>query len=385
MSSQPLALQGVPGTILSRFLAFASAALHAVTGRHVLYTSLLCLAWSCLEIGKHVPNYLHTSWWPALNAVLSMQFNGIAVMLSVVVADRASSSSLPRWWPYAMAVIVGVAMGTTLMWLVSQQLVGIPTAYHPRAAEPLHTFAFRHALHGFVVCGLGTVAYVSRRRATQRLATLRTVQLERAQVEKRVLRSRLAAMQARVEPRFLLDALARVERLYEVDAQPGDNMLKELVTYLRAAIPQIRDPSSTVAREIGLVDAYFTVIGGELKERVPLRITGTLPEDARLPPMVLLPLMNHALAHRAGCAGGDDCFQISAVVCHDRLRLTVCDPGGGFAAKGDADAAISHIHERLATLYGDRASLTLRTRAEGSEAVIDLPYEGSWSESQSRP
>jgi LytS/YehU family sensor histidine kinase len=202
------------------------------------------------------------------------------------------------------------------------------------------------------------------------------VQLERADVEKRVLESRLAAMQARVEPQFLRNTLAQVEHLYDIDAQAADRVLKELIGYLRAAIPQIRDPASTLAREVQLANAYLNIVGTQSKDWLVVNGTGTPTADvARMPPMVLLPLINHALAHRVERARGDESFAIDVAVRNEKLILTIRDPGAGFAPEGASDTEIQHIRDRLAVLYGARADLTLGGRVDGSKAMIEIPYE----------
>ena len=71
------------------------------------------------------------------------------------------------------------------------------------------------------------------------MRVLRAVQFHHAEMEKRLLESRLAAMQAQLEPGFLRQALERVERMYETDARTADRMLQDLITYLRAAIPKM--------------------------------------------------------------------------------------------------------------------------------------------------
>src|ERR1700676_5748914 len=121
-------------------------------------------------------------------------------------------------------------------------------------------------------------------------------------------------MQARVEPQFLRDALTQVERLYDIDAQAADRVLKKLIAYLRAAIPQIGDPASTLAREIQLTNAYLNIVGMRSKDRLVLNNSATRIEGvARVPPMVVLPLINHALAHRVERARGAGAFAL-----HDR-------------------------------------------------------------------
>jgi hypothetical protein len=379
MSSTPITLPGVPRTGVPGAVSFVAAALGDVTRRRVVYTFLLCLLWSGIGFASQISGFIQApSWWWPMHTVLWGQLNGFAVMLTLLVADRASVPPLNRWWPYPLAVVAGVAMGTTLEWLVAQRLLSITTAYHDTGGpEPFSTFAFRHGIQALVVCSLATVAYVSWRRATQRQAALRVVQLEGARAGKRIVRLRLAAMQARVEPQFLHDVLARVEQLFETDAHAASRMLQDLITYLRVAIPQIRDPSSTIRREIELANAYLNVVARQGKDRVLLRAPDDrLGDDARMPPMLILPLVNRALAHRSACTAADQYLEISAaVVGNDRLRITMRDASNGFAPAAESEECIARIRELLASLYDRDASLTLRAGARGSAAEIDLPYE----------
>lgn len=377
MTLQAMTMIGAFGSGLSRSLVFVAAAWRAATWKHFLFTSLLGLAWSGAVLAT-ITGYFSRPLrpGPAANAILSMQFNGFAVLLAVLVADRASPPPLRRYGPYLLAVVVGVAAGSTLLWLVSQWMLGIRTAYlASQAREGYDTFVFRHGVHGLVVCGLATYVYVSQRMAAHRVAALRVVQLGRAEAEKRILESRLATMQARVDPLVLRNTFSQLERLYETDAQAADRVLRELITYLRAAIPQTPDPGSTVDREIRLTNAYLNMVGLQSKDRLVRSDSGTsIDTTARMPPMILLPLINHALAQRAE-SQGEERFEIDVVVRNDRVLLTARDHGTGFASAGATDVEIGRIRERLAALYADNAQLDLRRTAEGSEAVLDIPYE----------
>jgi LytS/YehU family sensor histidine kinase len=277
---------------------------------------------------------------------------------------------------------VGVVVATPLFWLVSQRLFFIPSAFQLAGVpEGFDTIVFRHATSRLVICGLATYVYVSHRFSAQRLAALRIVQLERAAAERRVLESRLTAMQARVEPQFLLDTLAQVERLYDIDARAADRVLKELTAYLRAVIPPAGDSASTVATEIRLANTFLNIVGLRSRDRLVLSSNGrSVQHSARMPPMVLLPLVKHALAHRVERAQDDDCFGIDVAVHDEKLLLTVRERGGGFALEGAGDATIRDIRERLATLYGDSAKLTLKEIVGGTEAVIEIPCEAVGSD-----
>jgi len=113
---------------------------------------------------------------------------------------------------------------------------------HFEAAGPSYWSGIRLSLsHMILVTGLATFIYVRRRDAVQRLAVLRATQLERAKRGRQVLESRLQVMQARVEPQFLFNTLAQVERLYDTDTKLADVMLNDLIVYLRAALPLLRE------------------------------------------------------------------------------------------------------------------------------------------------
>jgi hypothetical protein len=367
------ALRSVVATSASHVVA----AWRALTVRHVVYTSALCFGWSVLVVLTATSFLTHFLLQPSVNAVLSMQLNGFAVLFAILIADQVSPPAHRRIWPYVVAVTAGVLVGSALVSLLSQHVFHFATGYHAgSAAEQFHAFFFRHATHAFVVCGLATCVYVSQRWAAYRIAMLRAVQLDHAEAEKRLFESRLAAMQAQVEPRFLQQTLERVERLYGIDAEAADRVLKNLITYLRAAIPQIRNPVSTVAKEIELAQAYLNTLALGPGARLAQRHDGIrIGESARLPPMILLPLLNRALLRRTDGSGSSSSLEIDTVVSNDRLSLTIRDAGDGFADGAASDAELMPIRERLAALYGDRAQLALTSTAGGSAALIEIPYE----------
>ena len=265
--STPLTWPGGLTDPTARPITLLAAAWRAMTPKHAFYTFLLCTAWSVIEVVSATSNFSRdVSWGPPLNSFLSMQFNGFAVMFAVLIADGASRPPLHRWWPYVLAVVVGVALATTLFWFVSQRVFTIPSAIQVRGLpEGFDTIVFRHSTSRLAICGLAAYVYVCWRFAGQRLAALRAVQLERVATEKRVLETRLAFTQSRVAPQFLSNTLMQIERLYEIDAPAGDRVLKELILYLRAAIPQIDNPASTVAREFQLTNAYLNIVGLQSK------------------------------------------------------------------------------------------------------------------------
>jgi LytS/YehU family sensor histidine kinase len=224
--------------------------------------------------------------------------------------------------------------------------------------------------------GFAVFFYADRRAAHKTEATLRAAELDRIRKREIALESRLQAMQARVEPQFLFNTLSQVERLYEIDLAAAERMLDNLIDYLRAAMPLMRRTSSTVAQELELARAYLAIVKARLGERLVFDIdVPAHAGDARLPPMMLLPLIDHAVAY--GLGERHDCgrLRIAVEVAGGRLRLAIRDSGAGFLRE-DASDGVAGVRERLAALYGDDASLVLRCADEGATvAVMDIPFK----------
>jgi LytS/YehU family sensor histidine kinase len=183
-------------------------------------------------------------------------------------------------------------------------------------------------------------------------------------------------MQARVEPQFLFNTLAQVRHLYESDAGKAGKMLDDLIAYLRAALPYLRESSSTVGKEGALASAYLDIVRIRLGERLSFDIT--IPAalaDARMPPMMLLPLIDHALVYGLEKSQSDGTVRIDCTVGDGKLRLTITDSGAGFLPGGN-EADLQDIRERLDALYGRDAQFrSERLDALGTRAILEIPYE----------
>ena len=156
-------------------------------------------------------------------------------------------------------------------------------------------------LYGSMAC----IVYVKLRTARLAADRMRAAELARVKSRRRTLESQLQAMQARVEPEFLFNTLAQVRGLYERDVVMAGRMLEDLIAYLRAALPHLRESSSTLGQEVALVRAYLDIVRIRLGEGLTFEIdVPETAEGARIPPMMLLPLVDHALASGRGQGDG---------------------------------------------------------------------------------
>ncbi len=223
----------------------------------------------------------------------------------------------------------------------------------------------QYSLYAFLFIA---AAEVLRRRTGTQLA-FQSAQREQAAIAREVLESRLTAMQAQVEPQFLFDSLVDIEELYRKDPSRAATDLDRLITYLRVALPRLREPGSTIEAEIELVRAYLAVVTS-LHEGHPA-LTVTLPDDCRgalFYPMLLLPLLQRAVRHPSGALPESINIGISRVGSQIAIVLRFALPD-----HCDDDPELARVRERLTGLFGAAASLECEELSGTTQITMRIP------------
>ena len=326
------------------------------------YVALIAMVFDIKEI------ILSSLWsgrveWPA---TLRDTLSGLFVLICAVVLTNIFSRGVPRPVTLTVAVVVGCALAS----LLSRWLLNVRT-------DSFGDFFFGMRIN-VLEWGLVVAAYYFIERSERRAAGLREAELERHRMEAQMLEAHLQAVQAQVEPHFLFNTLAHIQRLYQTDPTRGRSMLDNFCSYLRAALPQMRGSCSTLGREVELARAYLDTQRIRMGRR--LRVDVTIPDDllgASFPPMMLLSLVENAIKHGLNPMREGGNIGIAAESADGMLRVTVADTGAGLSKVelgGGDGVGLSNIRSRLATLYGGRAQLALRGNApHGVVATVEIP------------
>jgi hypothetical protein len=301
---------------------------------------------------------------------------GAIAMIAFGIAEQWPRR-LPRWiarWVLQVAAVAAVILPVVLF---------IYLASTPHGAPPFYKDADR--LSGFgmlVVTGLlfapwvAVTALVRQRDSFMRHQAL-AFQLERSELERKAVDARLRLLQAQVEPHFLFNTLANVRELVDSGSPQASDVLGSLIAYLRAAVPRINDPATTLGQELDLVRAYLEL----MQMRMPDRLQYSLQADAaahnlRCPPMTLLTLVENAGKHGIDPSEDGGRIDVSVHVADDRCHARVVDTGVGLRTDGDdgLGTGIAALRERLQLTFGAEARLALTPNLpHGVCADLHLP------------
>jgi LytS/YehU family sensor histidine kinase len=198
-------------------------------------------------------------------------------------------------------------------------------------------------------------------------------------LKRQLAEAQLKMMQAQVEPHFLFNTLASVDYLIETDPARASTMQKNLIQYLRAALPQMREGSTTLGKELALVRSYLEILKVRMEDRLQFAVT--VPQglmSAQFPPMVLQSLVENAIKHALEPKPEGGSITVTADIANGNLRVTVADTGLGFGAAGKPGTGVglANVRERMAALYSGRAKFTIEANSpSGTIATIEVPYE----------
>jgi len=278
---------------------------------------------------------------------------------------------LARWVLQLVGVVVAIPLGALLAYWVT-------TGGDPQFAQnPKRVIGYMHLFFTGVLFApwIAMAALVRQRDAFARNQAL-AFELERSELERKALNARLRLLQAQVEPHFLFNTLANVQALVNAGSPQASRVLESLIAYLRAAVPRLHEPATTLGQELLLVRAYLEV----MQMRMPDRLQFALRIDEaatglQCPPMTLLTLVENAVRHGIDPGEEGGRIDVEVLLRNGRCCVRVTDTGVGLQAAGDGlGTGLSTLRERLQLAFGGDAQLSLtEVEPHGVCAELDFP------------
>ncbi|HXF78522.1 MAG TPA: histidine kinase [Usitatibacter sp.] len=191
--------------------------------------------------------------------------------------------------------------------------------------------------------------------------------------------AKLSLLHAQVEPHFLYNTLASAQLLTRSDPAKADQMLGNLIVYLRTSLPRTEESLSTLGEELERARAYLEILRLRMGERLAMQIQ--VPEALKrvpLPPMMLQTLVENAIKHGLEPSPRGGTVWITAREAGGKSAITVADDGRGFSDDGGGTGiGLKNIRERLRLAYGEAASFAIVSNyPAGVAATITVPSDG---------
>jgi hypothetical protein len=302
---------------------------------------------------------------------------GLSAMVMFGVFERWPRR-LPYWlarWPLQVAgVALAIPLTAAVIWMLSTD-PGAPPFWEVR--DRLGGFGLLVVPGLLLAPWVALTALVRQKDALARHQAL-AFDLERSELERRALDARLRLLQAQVEPHFLFNTLANVRALVATGSAQAPAVLDSLIAYLRAAVPRLHEPATTLGQELDLVQAYLEVMHMRIPDRLQFALQ-IAPGARRLrcPPMSLLTLVENAVRHGIDPGEEGGRIDIAVEIVDGRCRVRVSDTGVGLGRGGSSlGTGLATLRERLQLSFSGDAQLRIASiEPHGVSAEMEFPAQ----------
>lgn len=290
---------------------------------------------------------------------------------------RLLRSPAPYYWPPALPatlmLLVGIPLGYVLGTLVGD-------AYSGKSTWDLLEHN-QNRFWGLMVSALALsaafVAFFHQRGKAESLAN-------------EVTQAQLMLLQSQLEPHMLFNTLAHLRALIGQDTARAHAMLDHLNDYLRTTLQATRLPMHQALHPLGdefsRLGDYLSLMAIRMGPRMAFELD--LPPalaTASVPRFILQPLVENAIRHGLEPQVSGGRIEVQTRAEGAQLLLSVRDNGSGISELALADAArplhtdsaqagsswgLSHVRQRLHTLYGPRAGMHISHVAMGGTCVV---------------
>ncbi len=203
--------------------------------------------------------------------------------------------------------------------------------------------------------------------------------LRRRQVEAES-QARVQALQARIRPHFLFNSMNTIAELTRSDPALAEELIQDLADLFRVSLGE--GGSTSLERELQLARRYLHLEQQRLGER--LRVEWDLqdlPQEARLPPLVLQPLLENAVYHGVEPALEPGPIRIGGRYRRQQVNFSIRNQvpaaAGGEQRPGNR-MALDNIRQRLEAYFHGQASLVASWVEDDYQIRLVFPHP--WSE-----
>lgn len=276
--------------------------------------------------------------------------------------------------PAARAALVAITLLVATVGIVSEIVFQVGQALGNDLQETRSLFPGDHA--GFLLRNLAVGFIVS----SMALRYFYVSAQWKRSVEQEAL-ARVHALQARIRPHFLFNSMNTIAALTRSNPARAEQAVEDLADLFRASLgqPGLRIPLSD---ELDIARTHQRIEQLRLGERLTVHWDiDDLPMRARIPSLILQPLLENAVYHGIEMLPGGGTVSIAGRREGNRIRIDIRNPvalQAGYAEREGNRMALENIGQRLELAWPGQAHLeTSQSDGEFCASLVFPCEEGS--------
>jgi two-component system sensor histidine kinase AlgZ len=224
--------------------------------------------------------------------------------------------------------------------------------------------------------GLARRIYMSLRSQLEETALeLRETELAEERATQLATAARLAALESKIQPHFLFNALNSISSLIPEDSKRAERLLGRMAALLRFSLDVYPSGLVPLSKETKIVTDYLEIEQSRLGER--LRYEVQIPPDllaTEVPPLSIQTLVENSIKHAIAPVRSGGQVLVCAEASDGIVEIRVTDTGPGFLMDNIPPGhGLSNLQARLLHLFGDKAQLSAFTNHGTATIQVTIP------------
>lgn len=279
---------------------------------HILFWSLYFI-FNTLRWGSYFDDYDYSFKTNILSFInhISLAYFNIYYLMPKFVYKR-------KFKTYIVSVFICLLAALILRYTLTYSLVS--TNVWPEGPEPIDRITLNYAVQ-MMLGELYVMSFVTAIKITIDWLREKNKLIE---LEKRQLASELKFLRTQVSPHFFFNTL---NNIYSLSLEKSDNapeLILRLSKLMRYLIYGTKEPLQPLKREIEIIQDYIELerVRFDNALKIFFNVQGDL-EEALIPPMLLMPLVENAFKHGANKSLDQVCIAIDFIVLENMLYFNV--------------------------------------------------------------
>lgn len=289
---------------------------------------------------------------------------GLVTPLVILAAQRFRFE--PGSWTRSIAAHAAISIGVTaLQFILAESVLRLIGKRSSMEFWPQVRFSFltnfQSALPTYFLILFAWLAF-------DYYAKFRDREVRSAQLAAQLSAAQLQALKMQLKPHFLFNTLNSISSLMYIDVDAADEMLVRLSEFLRMTVDRELEQEVPLMQELDFVRRYLEIEKVRFEDR--LQVSFDIEDEAsaaRVPALVLQPLIENAIHHGIGSRPEGGSIAITANREHDQLHIRVADDGIG-AGEPRERVGLANTRARVEQFFG---RLSFATAPSGG-AVVDI-------------
>lgn len=196
--------------------------------------------------------------------------------------------------------------------------------------------------------------------------------------------SELQALKAQINPHFLFNTLNTIAALIPVDQEKAEATVHDLADLFRYTLDTAERQFVPLSEELHFLDRYLNIEKVRFGDRLRVeRSIDTESRRAKIPPLILQPIVENALRHGIGQRKEGGTITITTACDVDACHVRISDDGPGIPEEKLKDVlhsgrGLRNVNERLHNMYHESRGVVIESsEGKGTTFVLRFPRNRS--------